>query len=95
MISAAEIDNLAKLVRLELTPAEKAGLGKDLSAILGYVDELKRVKDPAPALKPSQVNVLRADEAKPWPDREALLAAFPERQGDYLKVKAILDYDNR
>lgn len=96
MLSKQELDKLATLARLGLSDAEKAGLEKDLSSILGYVSELEKAQvdfsdqliDPNLSL-----NAMR-DDNNPHPARlytDALLANAPKRQGDYLVVKAIIE----
>ncbi|MBI2099830.1 MAG: aspartyl/glutamyl-tRNA amidotransferase subunit C [Candidatus Vogelbacteria bacterium] len=83
MISGAEIDKLAALARLELPPAEKEIIRKDLAAILDYMELLRSAPSFAKATEGdvgTSKNVLRED--KPTNP----LAAG----GDYFKVKKIL-----
>lgn len=94
MLSKEETEHIAKLARLELNDAEIAKYQKDLVAILGYIDKLKEVdiKNVAPFTHSVDLaDVTRADEAaaRPQESTAKLKAAFPEKQGDYLKVKPI------
>ena len=88
-----DIEKLAKLARIELTDAEKESFAKDLDSILKYVDQIKEV---ATEDKPAEVgpvyNVMR-DDINPYESgvyAEKLRAQFPDREGDFLKVKQIL-----
>jgi aspartyl-tRNA(Asn)/glutamyl-tRNA(Gln) amidotransferase subunit C len=92
MISKEEVEHIAKLARLELTPVEIEKMQKDLSAILDYFDLLKR------APKSEEINLqkpgicTRKDEIKLRDASlvEKLIAAAPNKKDDYIKVKAIL-----
>ena len=43
MIDAAQIDHLAALARLQLTPEERADMQTDLGRILGYFELLNEL----------------------------------------------------
>ncbi|MEA1929901.1 MAG: Asp-tRNA(Asn)/Glu-tRNA(Gln) amidotransferase subunit GatC [Patescibacteria group bacterium] len=89
-----EVAGMADLARLELSAEELEVIGRDLSAVLDYVAELKKapvaVGPVATATGPK--NVWREDEDPYAPGvfRESLLDAAPKREGDYFKVKKIL-----
>lgn len=93
MITKEDIEKLASLGRLKLSPAEKETLRKDLSSVLTYIDEIKAVS--AKKLvrqKASYRNILRLD-ADPHRGGEfssALVKAAPASLGGFLKVKKIL-----
>lgn len=95
-LTVAQIDQLALLARLEMSPAEKRRYARQLSVVLDYVDSLREV-DTSAVAETCQVtgleDVYRADEAMACPAemREKLLALFPEREGDYLRVKAVFE----
>lgn len=101
MISKAEIEHLKDLARVEFGAKETENLAKDLDEILDYVDELKSVDvssvpEMTHALK-SVKNVFRADAPAEAPFGGAkegevfdLINAFPDKENNYLKVKAIL-----
>ncbi|MEN9614169.1 MAG: hypothetical protein RLZZ347_476 [Candidatus Parcubacteria bacterium] len=93
MISKAEIEKLASLSRVALTPAEKDNFTTQIDAILGYVDQLKKVSVQAVTDTASaQVNVLREDANphEPGKHTEAILAVAPAKEGQYIKVKKII-----
>ena len=98
MITEEIVKNLAALARIELKPEEVGGLAKDLSKILDYVEALKAVNtDGLPEI--SQVtglkNILREDvpvnQLVGESVDQVLIRAFPEKEGDYLKVKAVFE----
>lgn len=88
------IQDLARLARLRLSDEEADHYAHDFDAILGYVDAVKEIaaEDAEPKVGPV-ANVLRDDVEthEPGVYTEALLAAAPEREGAYVKVKKILD----
>lgn len=90
-----DIEHLAKLARIALTDDEANALATDITSILGYVNEIRDITGAHVGEK--QVgplyNVMREDveDKEPGMYTEALLSAAPERQGQYFKVKKILD----
>ncbi|MEN9405245.1 MAG: hypothetical protein RLY47_204 [Candidatus Parcubacteria bacterium] len=89
-----DIENLAKLARMELSEAEKASLASDMKNILAFIDQIKGADidmDAEGRLGPVY-NVLRPDENphETGIHTEALVSAAPDREGDFVKVKKIL-----
>lgn len=88
-----EIEALAKLARVSLTEEEKASFAQDMGSILAYVD---RIREVATEDKPAEIdqvhNVFRTDAVNEYnPDQvEKIKNQFPDRDGDFLKVKSIL-----
>ena len=94
MISKEEIEHLKDLARVEFGEAETKKLAKDLGDILNYVDELKEVdvsnvSEMTHALEGVK-NIMRPDSDKKSELSQELTDAFPEKENNYLKVKAIL-----
>ncbi len=94
MVSVKEIEKLAELSRIALSPEEKESLRKDMDSILGYVEQIQKVSADLILGKKelSPRNVMRADD-NPHESgvfTETLLAAAPSREGQYVKVKKIL-----
>jgi aspartyl-tRNA(Asn)/glutamyl-tRNA(Gln) amidotransferase subunit C len=93
MLTREEIIKIATLSRIELTEAEVEKFQKDLSTVLDYVEELKKV-DVEGLEEVSQVtglvNVQREDVAHESPIREEIFSQAPEMKDGYFKVKAIL-----
>ena len=94
MISIKEIEKLAELSRIALSDDEKSALQKDMGSILEYVDQIKSVS--AGALVEQKMgsvkNIFREDSNphKSGIFSDDLLAAAPNREGNYVKVKKIL-----
>jgi aspartyl-tRNA(Asn)/glutamyl-tRNA(Gln) amidotransferase subunit C len=89
-----DIEKLAKLARIELTEEEKVKYLKEIGAILGYVDQIKGAvaKTGEERKVPELRNVMREDTDKNQSGvySKDLVAEFPRKEGDYLKVKKIL-----
>ena len=93
MLTREEVVKIAQLSRIELSEQEVEKFQKDLSAVLDYVEELKRV-DVEGLEEVSQVtglvNVQREDKAVDHGNREEIFTQAPEMKDGYFKVKAIL-----
>jgi aspartyl-tRNA(Asn)/glutamyl-tRNA(Gln) amidotransferase subunit C len=93
-ITKQEVEKVAKLARLEITPAEKEPFAKQLSQILTHVEKLKQydtkgVEQTATVL--GQVNVFRDDDVRASLPVEKALANAPERERDGFSVPKILE----
>ena len=94
MIKPEEVAKLAELARIEVAPAEQEKLRQDLSKILDYASELKKVSGkvrPESGSALARANIWREDVPVVSPaTREELLKAAPSSQAGYFKVKKIL-----
>lgn len=94
MITTKEVQHIANLARLGLTPKEIEKFRKELSSILDYVEQLKQVNVEGiePTFHALKIeNVFRQDEPKK-PDFEKtkkLIKAFPKKEKGFLKVKKV------
>lgn len=90
-----DIEHLAKLSRIALKEGEADALAEKITSILGYVSEINEITgNTAGEKKVGAVsNVMREDGEPHEPGlyTEALLSAAPEREGQYVKVKKILE----
>jgi aspartyl-tRNA(Asn)/glutamyl-tRNA(Gln) amidotransferase subunit C len=90
-----DIEKLAKLARIELTEEEKVKYLKDIGAILNYVDQIKgAVAQVGEEKKAGELrNIMRADDGvnERGINTGDIVAEFPRKEGDYLKVKKILE----
>ncbi len=99
MISLEDIQNLARLARLKISPKEEESLLNDISNILDYVGQVSSV--PMPERKEDAGllhNVMREDAPRPADDtlsgREgALVQAFPASENNYNVVRKIIQKD--
>jgi aspartyl-tRNA(Asn)/glutamyl-tRNA(Gln) amidotransferase subunit C len=93
-ITLAEVEHVARLARLALGADEKDRMRSQLDAILGYVEQLRRVDttgvEPTAHVLPL-VNVMREDEVRPSYPAEAMLANAPDADAGQFRVPRILE----
>ncbi len=93
-ISTDEVRQVARLARLALSDGELDTLGGQLGQLLDYVKQLDRL-DTSGVIPTSHAvetgTPFREDVAVPFPDREALLANAPDRDGDAFRVPRIIE----
>ena len=93
-MDANEVRKVARLARLDLPDADLVVFAKQLTAILGYMDQLKGLNTEGvePLAHPLPVqNVFRSDELRPSLPVDEALANAPARSGDFFAVPAVLD----
>ena len=93
-LSQAEMKRLAELARLDLSDAEFKRLGDEMERVLGYVGRLSKVNaNGVPETEGSVESDLRQDVAMPSTAavREQIIADFPDKVGDLLKVPAVFE----
>jgi aspartyl-tRNA(Asn)/glutamyl-tRNA(Gln) amidotransferase subunit C len=94
MITREDVEHVAELARLDLTPAEKEQFIAQLNSILTYVEKLNEV-DTADVEPTSHVipmsNVLRDDAVRPSLDRGKVLHNAPEESRFFFKVPRIIE----
>ena len=93
MISKEEVKHIAKLARMELTQEEIESFQKDLSSILDYFEILKKINTNKiePTFHPFEAEENRIREDKVLLDdvNDEIVKAFPEKKGEYAKVKQV------
>jgi aspartyl-tRNA(Asn)/glutamyl-tRNA(Gln) amidotransferase subunit C len=97
-VSVEDVERVAELAHLELTPGETGAMLHDLNAILEYVAELNEL-DTAGVAPLAQVTELmdstgggvRGDAVVPSLDRETALAEAPEADGVFFKVPKVIE----
>lgn len=92
-LSADEVRHVATLARLALTEDEVAELAPQLSAILGYAEQVGEVaaRDVPASTHPFPLhNVLRDDVRRPSLPREDVLRGAPEVEEDRFAVPRIV-----
>jgi aspartyl-tRNA(Asn)/glutamyl-tRNA(Gln) amidotransferase subunit C len=81
-LTPAEVERIATLARLELTPEETALFSQQLGAILSYFEDLRRADttDVAPTAQIAGVeaSALRQDASRPSLERDVLLREAPD-----------------
>ncbi len=90
-----DIEHLAKLSRIAVTETEADELAGEITSIINYVSEIEAITGSKEIEKKVGLlfNVMREDTNPHEGGKytEDLLALAPERQGQYVKVKKILD----
>ncbi len=93
MLTKEDVLKITKLSRIALNEEEVEKFQKQLSTVLDYVDELKKVDTEGIAEVfevTGLVNVQREDKVVDHGNREEILSQAPETKDGYFKVKAIL-----
>jgi aspartyl-tRNA(Asn)/glutamyl-tRNA(Gln) amidotransferase subunit C len=96
MATPDEVKKLARLARIEVADAEVEKFAKEFDGILAYVGQLEKLEVSRDVdLRPAVRNVFRKDGEphEPGMHTEKLAAQFPEREGNFLKVKQIISYE--
>src|SRR5882672_2437475 len=94
-LTTQEVLKLARLARLKLSKEEIEQFRKEISEILAYVEQLDKVN--TDKLEPTYqvtglTNVTREDVVKDYgTTQKDLLKNVPELEGDYIKVKRVLE----
>jgi aspartyl-tRNA(Asn)/glutamyl-tRNA(Gln) amidotransferase subunit C len=93
-ISVRDVEHIARLARLELTPDEKELFAGQMGVILGYVEKLKELDtddiEPTSHAIPME-NVFREDIVQPSIGLEKALANAPERTGAFFSVPRVIE----
>lgn len=94
MISIAEVEHVAHLARLALSPADQQRFTEQLNAILAFMDQLNEV--PTDDVEPTShvldlVNVFRDDTARQLISVEEALQNAPESTHQYFVVPRIVE----
>jgi len=93
-ITKKDVEQVAKLARLEITETEKEAFTQQLSGILAYVEKLNALK--TAGVEPTatvlgQSNVFREDQARPSLPVEKAVANAPESAEGFFVVPKILE----
>lgn len=91
-IDKHEIERIAKLARIAVTPEETVQIAGELAQIMNYVEKLQQVD--ITGVEPTDqvtglVDVWREDIVKPSMDRELLLQNAPSQRDGYIVVKRV------
>jgi len=98
-VTVDEVERVAQLAHLELTPEESGHMLHDLNAILDYVAELNELdtRGVVPLAQVSELftsaaeGALRADELRTSLDRATVLDEAPETDGVFFKVPKVIE----
>ena len=98
-VTVKDVERVAELANLELSPEETPGMVSDLNAILDYVAELNELNTDGvtPLAQVSELGgagsaaSLRADVILPSLDRAVVMAEAPETDGAFFKVPKVIE----
>ncbi len=98
-VTVEDVERVAELAHLKLTPAEKGSMLHDLNAILEHVAELNELDTSGvtPLAQVSELkgaggaSVLRPDERLASLDRAEVMAQAPETDGAFFKVPKVIE----
>ena len=89
-VSSEEVRRIAKLAHLKLSEEEAMLYQGQFSRILELMEDLKSIGAPQEAVPPA-TSVLRPDEPRPFPEPQRILSLAPGREGDFYKVKKVIE----
>ncbi|MDD2540249.1 MAG: Asp-tRNA(Asn)/Glu-tRNA(Gln) amidotransferase subunit GatC [Desulfuromonadaceae bacterium] len=93
-MTTADVEYVARLARLELTPGEKELFAGQMGAILGYVEKLEGLNTdgimPTSHAVPME-NAFREDVIRPSIGLEKALFNAPEREGSFFAVPKVIE----
>jgi aspartyl-tRNA(Asn)/glutamyl-tRNA(Gln) amidotransferase subunit C len=101
-VTLQDVNRVAELASLELTPEEATRMQRDLNSILGYIDQLNELDTSAvpPMAQVGEVSgglvaafgeTLRQDTVQPSIDRAAVMRSAPETDGRFFKVPKVIE----
>jgi aspartyl-tRNA(Asn)/glutamyl-tRNA(Gln) amidotransferase subunit C len=97
MIDREQVQKVAHLARLELTPEEETQFTAQLGDILDYFEQLSQLDTEAvaPTARAIDVsNVTRPDQLTPYGNRDLIFQSAPQpeatAQGEFFKVPKII-----
>jgi len=92
-ITREEVEHVATLARLKLTPEQFDLFGEQMNDILLYMEKLAKLDTaglPGTNHATATVNAFREDEVKPSLDREKALANAPASNGESIVVPKVI-----
>ena len=91
-LSSNEVERIARLARLHLSPAEIEKFSHELTAVVDYIDQLKAVETDGvePYSQAAAGNVFRRDEVRPSLSRDEALGNAPQTDGEYFLVPRVM-----
>lgn len=93
-VSIKDVEHVARLARLGLTPEEKKLFAGQLSHILEYAQAINAL--PTEKVEPMShaiplKNVFREDEVNTWKDPQSIIDSAPTKEEQMFRVPRILE----
>jgi aspartyl-tRNA(Asn)/glutamyl-tRNA(Gln) amidotransferase subunit C len=92
-LSREQVEHIARLARLRLTPEETAKLSHDLAQIVAWIDQLQAVEIPAERADATTSGVpdrLREDTVQPSLSQKQALANAPDADDQFFRVPRVI-----
>ncbi len=92
-LTKEQVEHIAVLARLKLSPKEIEKFTHELTVILEYVDQLKSVNTDGVEPKDQFItaeNVFRNDKVRASLTREQALAGAPDKDDEFFKVPKVI-----
>ncbi len=91
-LSIQQVEHVARLARLNLTPGEVEKFAAELTVVLDYIDQLKAVDTEHVTLgaQSAEGNVFREDRVTASLPREDVLRNAPRQDGNFFLVPKVL-----
>jgi len=96
LFATEQVRQVARLARLRLSAEEVELYGRQLTAILEYVEQLRRVDTgdvEAMVTATGEGNVFRADEPRAGLERADALRSAPRHDGEHFSVPPVLEQE--
>lgn len=90
-ISSDDVRHIARLARLELSDEEVERFRRELSTILGYVEQLETLDAGSAAEPAAPDQPPRPDIVEEWDDVRALHEAAPDFEDGYYRVPRVIE----
>ena len=92
-LTREQVDHVARLARLRLTPEETAKLSQELGVIVEFIDQLQAVEIPARSAESADsaaTKKLREDTVQPSLSQEQALKSAPEADDGFFRVPRVI-----
>lgn len=92
-LSKEQVEHIAALARLKLSPKEIEKFASELTVILDYVEQLAEVNTEGVELKDQFItaeNVFREDKSRKSLSRDEALANAPDKDDEFFKVPKVI-----
>ncbi len=92
-LTIEEVEHIARLARLKLTPEELQKYTEELGLIVEYFDQLREIDTTGITPRDQFItaeNVFREDKVRPSLPREQALANAPDRDEEFFRVPKVI-----
>lgn len=96
MVSKDDLVKLAQMARIELTEEELSEMEGDFGSIVDYVSQIQEVVGEIEEKEAGELRNVMREDGEPHETglyTDDLVKQFPDKQGNYLKVKKIIQND--